>query len=126
MNNFTVCNNRNTWPTLWQKRINSLPERMKSFTPPGKFMMLALLCLIMTGNGVAQRRMLVKTGSSFNNKKRPPPMSLLFFSSFCNDNGKWFHFRSGKFIIHFYLGFWYLYCAVISYYYYYTFFAQLG
>ena len=54
MNNFTVCNNRNLSAFFGQKRITSLPERMKSFTPPGKFMLLALLCIIMAGNVAAQ------------------------------------------------------------------------
>ena len=54
MNKFTICYNRYTWLTLWQKRITSLTERMKLFTPPGKFMMLALLCLLMTGNVAGQ------------------------------------------------------------------------
>ena len=64
MNNFTVCNNRNTWPTVWQKRITSLPERMKSFTPPGKFMLLALLCLLINGNVAGIRRVLTATGNN--------------------------------------------------------------
>ena len=81
MNNFTVCNNQNTWHNLWQKRITSLTERMKTFTPPGKFMLLALLCLLMTENVVGQRKMLVKTGSSFNSKKRNP-RSHFFFLAF--------------------------------------------
>lgn len=61
MNKFTICYNRNTWPALWQKRITSLSERMKSFTPPGKFILLALLCLLMTGNVAAQTRVQVNS-----------------------------------------------------------------
>lgn len=65
MNNFTVCNNRNTWPALRQKRITSLTERMKSFTPPGRFIMLFLLCLLMTGKMAAQiSRVQYQTGST--------------------------------------------------------------
>lgn len=78
MNKFTICYNRNTCPTLWQKRMISLTERMKTFTPPGKFMLLALLCLLMAGNVAGQRKMLVKTRSSFNIKKRPL-RSIFFF-----------------------------------------------
>ena len=54
MNKFTICYNRYTWPALWQKRITSLTERMKSFTPPGRFMLLALFCFFMAGNMAGQ------------------------------------------------------------------------
>ena len=64
MNKFTICYNRNTCPTLWQKRMISLTERMKTFTPPGKFMLLALLCLLMTGNVAGQTRVQTATGNN--------------------------------------------------------------
>ena len=79
MNNFTVCNNRNTWPTLWQKRITSLSERMKSFTPPGRIMMLALLCLIIAGNVAAQTR--VQYASGNNGTSTPSKYISLAMSS---------------------------------------------
>ena len=64
MNIFTVCNNAYSLPFFGQKRITSLPERMKSFTPPGKFMLLALLCLLMTGNVAGQTRVQTATGNN--------------------------------------------------------------
>ena len=76
MNNFTVCNNRYARPFVWQKRITSLPERMKSFTPPGKLMMLALLCLLMTGNMAAQTRVQYATGSTGNSANSSFTVSL--------------------------------------------------
>lgn len=76
MNNFTVCNNRYARPTVWQNRITSLTERMKTYTPPGKFMMLALLCLLITGNVAAQSRVQYATGSTGNSANSSFTVSL--------------------------------------------------
>ena len=64
MNKFTICYNPNTWPALWQKRITSLTERMKSFTLTGKFILLVLLCLLITGNVAGQTRVQNITGNN--------------------------------------------------------------
>ena len=78
MKYFTICWKRNVSAIDCQKRITSLPERMKTFTPTGKFILLALLCIFMAGNVAGQRKMLVKTRSSFNNKKHPPEVFSFF------------------------------------------------